>query len=185
MTLNEMIKECSYRIDETIDTTSTNASVVLMINKLKSSINTCYKKLAREKLIFTTKETILLENNIFNTEYLLNKCYKVKRITDTEGHTLRYDVIGDNEIEVDTDLTSVIVYYYYIPKDLVNLADSTKFPKNIDDMILVNYASYDYLNMVGEAREMAKAQNELALYQDAYENIKIPAEIVRAGGYID
>lgn len=175
MTFKELITQCGYRIDETIDTTSTDAKVILMINKLKSGINTAYKTIAKDKLLLQTKDTITLENSIFNTEYLTNTFYKINKITDLEGNELEFTSIGDNEYKVDTLETSIILYYYYLPKALSGMSDNIKLPSSIDPMILAYYACYEYLNMEGDDEERLKAKDNLNAYTVAYNSIRKPA----------
>ena len=191
MTLKELIQECLYRIDEEIgDFKNLTDKEQVIVNKLKTGINYMYKKLAREKKIFLTSQKVKLDNNIFNTEYLINTFVQIKRIVGSNGEQLQYKDIGDGEVEVQTRDTQVTVYYYYQPEALSSLSDETEFPPRIDDMILVYYASSDYLNMEGENEEMVKAQLQLNLFNDAYENIKTGASYEKifdnyGGDYID
>ena len=191
MTLKELIQECLYRIDEEIqDFKNLTDKEQVIVNKLKTGINYMYKKLAREKKIFLTSQKVKLDNNIFNTEYLINTFVQIKRIVGSNGEQLQYKDIGDGEVEVQTRDTQVTVYYYYQPEALSSMSDETEFPPRIDDMILVYYASSDYLNMEGENEEMVKAQLQLNLFNDAYENIKTGASYEKifdnyGGDYID
>ena len=191
MTLKQLIQECLYRIDEEIgDFKNLTDKEQVIVNKLKTGINYMYKKLAREKKIFLTSQEIKLDNNIFNTEYLINTFVQIKRIVGSNGEQLQYKDIGDGEVEVKTRDTEVTVYYYYQPEALTGMSDETEFPPRIDDMILVYYASSDYLNMEGENEEMVKAQLQLNLFNDAYENIKTGASYEKifdnyGGDYID
>ena len=191
MTLKQLIQECLYRIDEDIeDFKNLTDKEEIIVNKLKTSINYIYKKLAREKKIFLTSQKVKLDNNIFNTEYLINTFVQIKRIVGSNNEALQYKDIGDGEIEVKARDTEVIVYYYYQPEALTSLSDETVFPPRIDEMILVYYASMDYLNMEGENEEMVKAQLQLNLFNDAYENIRVGASYEKifdnyGGDYID
>lgn len=191
MTLKQLIQECLYRIDEEIqDFKNVTDKEQIIINKLKTSINYIYKKLAREKKIFLTNQKIKLENNIFNTEYLMNTFVQIKRVVGSRNEPLQYKDVGDGEIEVKTRDTDVTVYYYYQPDALEGMSDETEFPERIDPMILVYYAAMDYLNMEGENEEMVKAQLQLNLFNDAYENIKTGATYEKifdnyGGDYID
>ena len=191
MTLKQLIQECLYRIDEDIeDFKNLTDKEEIIVNKLKTSINYMYKKLAREKKIFLTSQKVKLDNNIFNTEYLINTFVQIKRIVGSNNEALQYKDIGDGEIEVKARDTEVIVYYYYQPEALTSLSDETVFPPRIDEMILVYYASMDYLNMEGENEEMVKAQLQLNLFNDAYENIRVGASYEKifdnyGGDYID
>ena len=191
MTLKQLIQECLYRIDEDIeDFKNLTDKEEVIVNKLKTSINYMYKKLAREKKIFLTSQKVKLDNNIFNTEYLINTFVQTKRIVGSNNEPLQYKDIGDGELEVKTRDTEVTVYYYYQPEALTSLSDETVFPPRIDEMILVYYASMDYLNMEGENEEMVKAQLQLNLFNDAYENIRVGASYEKifdnyGGDYID
>lgn len=191
MTLKELIQECLYRIDEEIgDFKNLTDKEQVIVNKLKTGINYMYKKLAREKKIFLTSQKVKLDNNIFNTEYLINTFVQIKRIVGSNGEQLQYKDVGDGEVEVKTRDEQVTVYYYYQPEALSSMSDETEFPPRIDDMILVYYASSDYLNMEGENEEMVKAQLQLNLFNDAYENIKTGASYEKifdnyGGDYID
>mgnify|MGYP006955114701 CR=1 FL=1 len=191
MTLKEIIKDCLRRIDEDImDFSNLDVKEQVIINKLKTSINYCYRKLARDKLCFHTKETIKLENNIFNTEYLINTFIKLKKVLDSEGNELIAKDIGDGEIRVETRDTNVTVYYYYQPSEVTGMSDEPTLPARADPLIFSYYASMDYLNMEGDNGERVKAQDQLGLFNDAWSNISVPVTCEKifdnyGGGYDD
>lgn len=174
MTLKEMYIEIARRVEEDIvikDNQKINDSTQAILDKFLISINYAYRKIALDKRLFLTKETVTLENNRVNTDYLNEEFCELLKVTDSEGNNLKYYIEdGDNEILVDTSETEVIVYYYYLPRRLEEMADEPQFPADVDDMILCFFAAYDYLAQEGD--EEAKAQNQLILYNDKYDGIR-------------
>jgi len=174
MTLKEMYFEIARRTEEDIvikDNQKISDSTQAILNKYLTSINYAYRKIALDKRLFLTKETVTLENGRANTDYLNEEFGELLKIVDTDGSNLKYCMEdGDNEILVDTSSSEVVVYYYYLPKRLEDLSDEPQFPADVDDMILCFFAAYDYLAQEGD--EEQKAQNQLILYNDKYDGIR-------------
>lgn len=176
MTLKEIIQDCLRRIDEDIyDLSNLTDKEAVVIAKLKTSINYCYRKLAREKLCFKTKENVKLENNIFNSEYLNNTFVSLKKVIDTNGNEVEATDIGDGEYKLETRDTNVTIYYYYQPEAINSYSDEPTLPALVDPLIFSYYAAMDYLNMEGDNEERVKAQDQLTLFNDAWSNIPVPA----------
>lgn len=157
----------------------------LIIDKFLGSYNQAYRKIAKDKLLFLTKEEVEVENNRINTEFLMNEMCLILKIEDDAGNKITYNDDGDYEILVNTNENSVIVYYYYLPKKLSSMDDSTKFPPDVDDRILCYFAAYEYLNMEGGSEERVKAQDNLLTYNDALDSIrkrKMPSKYVKRVG---
>jgi hypothetical protein len=175
MTLKEMYIEVARRVEEDIvikDNQKISDSTQAILDKFLISINYAYRKIALDKRLFLTKETVALENNRVNTDYLNEEFCEILKVTDSEGNNLKYFMEdGDNEILVEgTGLTDVTVYYYYLPRRLEEMTDEPQFPADVDDMILCFFAAYDYLAQEGD--EETKAQNQLILYNDKYDGIR-------------
>lgn len=176
MTLKEIIQDCLRRIDEDIyDLSNLTDKEEVIIAKVKTSINYCYRKLAREKMCFSTRENVNLENNIFNTEYLNNTYIRIKKVLDANGNEVMVKDIGDGEMYVETRDKTVTVYYYYQPEPINSYSDEPTLPAKVDPLIFSYYAAMDYLNMEGDNEERVKAQDQLGLFNDAWSNISVPA----------
>ena len=174
MTLKEMYLEISRRVEEDIeikDNVKIPDSVQKVLDKFLISINYIYRKISLDKRLFLTKETVTVENNRINTDYLQEDYCELLKVLDENGNEIiNYTHDGDNEIEIVGNYDNVIVYYYYLPKRLESLSDEPKFPSDVDDMILCFFSAYDYLAQEGD--EEVKAQNQLTLFNDKYESIK-------------
>lgn len=186
MTVRELHMSTAQMVDEDIDlVTNIDDDTKLILDKFLGSYNHAYQKVAKDKLLFLTKEEVEVENKKINTEYLMNKLCLILRIEDDEGNRVDYSEDGNSEVLVDTEKTSVTIYYYYIPKKLVDLDDSTKFPPDVDERILCYFAAYEYLNMEGGSEERVKAQDNLLAFNDAVDNIRkrrMPSKYIKKVG---
>lgn len=173
MTVKEMYLATARMVDEDINLDGNiDSDTQSIIKKFLDSFNYSYRKVAKDKLLFLAKEEIELEDKTFNTDYLANTHCLILSVKDKNGNTLHFEDDGDGDIVVDTSEDSVIVHYYYLPRKLEALDDSTKFPSDVDERILCYYASYEYLNMEGGSEERNKAQDNLLAYNDALDSIK-------------
>ena len=174
MTLKEMYLEISRRVEEDVeikDNKKIPDSVQKVLDKFLISINYIYRKIAGDKRLFLTKESVEVENNRINTDYLQEEYFELLKVLDENGNEIiNYTHDGDNEIEIVGNYDTVTIYYYYLPKRLESLSDEPKFPNDVDDMILCFFGAYDYLAQEGD--EEAKAQNQLTLFNDKYDGIK-------------
>lgn len=186
MTVRELYLTTALMVDEDVNLDGNiDEDTKLIIDKFLSSYNHAYRKVSKDKLLFLTKEEVEVENKRINTEYLMNELCLILKIEDAEGNKINYTDDGDYEVLVNTNQTSVIVYYYYLPKKLSEMDDSTKFPPDVDDKILCYFAAYEYLNMEGGSEERVKAQDNLLTYNDVVDAIKkrrMPSKYVKKVG---
>lgn len=185
MTLDEMYIETAMYTDENIVKTSGDYSGdnLKIINKFKSALNYAYKKICKEKFKLLATENITVINNAINIADLNKAFFKLKDIKDSNGYELNYNLNGDI---ISLDNGNVVVNYYYMPDDLVNLTDVPLLPEaGVDHKILCYFAAFQYLNIEDDDR----ASKWINLWNDGFNSIKQPNKIRRVksvyGGYYD
>lgn len=153
MNLSELLTKTTKYIDGDI-----NDSIQQEI--LTDGINIAYLKIASEKHILQMKDTV-------NSGDMLTK--KPNRIIKVEigGRAIPFEVEG-SELLYDYEDTAEVLYSY-IPEELKNSTDTPEIPEQYH-RALCYYAAFHYLTIDDDV----KASDWLNLWNDAYDNIRVP-----------
>lgn len=177
LTLDEMYVETAIYVDEEISKSGgvyTGDSATIT-NKFKTAINYMYLKIARERYKLIYKEDIVLDaNKQFNISSLTKTLFKIVTVQDSSETDIAYKIIPSEKVECPYQNASdtVTVYYYYKPAELTGLTDSMDFPEGaVENKILCFYAAYFYLSQETDSSSQLKANNYLALFNDAVDRI--------------
>lgn len=177
MTLDELIKQCSYDTDETQITSPYTGDDLTIVTKYVAGINYAYQKICRERFRLYTSDTVTLDaNQSFDISMLMNPCIEIVAVETAPNYEIPWKRRFGNSVYVPgmSENDSVIVSYAYVPPRLTldSLDDSPLLPEHkVDHRILCYYADFEYLKIEVDAVSRNRADTWLALFNDGFDRI--------------